>query len=507
MNFSWLTTQPHPQSFPIESKTCLRYNAPIMIKLFRDKRIQKKIYIGLASIVTLSFVVSGMLIGKDDKRSSTALAKFENRKIHVQEYLDSYRAVQKQAELMYGDKLNQVRSMINFKSEAWDRILLLEYAKKEHIHASDQEVVDWITQQPGFQKNGRFSDEFYKMYVEKMLRSTPRQFEEEIRQMLTVGKVYEKVKGNTGITDEHLKEAYKNEKSEKSIVYGILSADGFEDKTQVEDKDIEQLYQIAKDRLTSPEKTKLRYYFIPKESQEASKTALEDTQTGFDDLAQKYSLTPKETDFFSKKDSVADLTDAPQVMLFGFEKAAGESSGWIQTEKGTYKAKVLEKQAEKPLTLEEAKNELTRVMRHQKAAELAIAKMKEIKAKIKAPEDFEKVLKDENIEILTQNAYKPGTFVNGLWPSQGLEKSLNPLGENQISDAFEVPKGAAIVKVSKINGFDEKKYETDKTAFKEEQTSKKSQEEINKILENMRNKLQMNLEVMKEIFPTDSPTS
>jgi hypothetical protein len=65
-----------------------------MLKLLRDRGIQKKIYIGLATVVTISFIVSGILIGGDNGKTSSALGKLDKHKISVHEYLDSYRAVQ-----------------------------------------------------------------------------------------------------------------------------------------------------------------------------------------------------------------------------------------------------------------------------------------------------------------------------------------------------------------------------------------------------------------------------
>jgi hypothetical protein len=313
---------------------------------------------------------------------------------------------------MYGNKLDELRSRINFKGEAWDRILLLEHAKKEKIRASDKEVVDWVTKQEAFHKDGKFNKTYYDMYIERALRSTPRQFEEEIRQMLTLAKIQDKIKANLELSDDKLKELYREERTEKDLLYAVLPKDSFEASSQVTDGEIKQLYDLVKDKLTSPEDGH-------------------------------------------------------------------------------------------PLSFEESKEEVRKKVTSGKAAELAVKKLNEIKTRIKNPADFESVLKEEKLEVVPHEKYRKGTYPAGIWPSDGLEKSVAKLGENEISDVFEVPKGAMIAKVAKVHPFDEKKFEEEKKAFKDQIAVNRSQEGLQKLLEQLRGRLSINLELMKEIFPAE----
>lgn len=390
------------------------YNAPNMLKFLRHKGIQKRIYMGLAIAVVLTFVVSGVLISRDDPKAMSSLAKLNNHKISVQEYLASYQAVQRQAGWMYGDRLNEMRSRINFKGEAWDRILLLDYAKKEKVRVLDEEVVDWIRKQGGFQKDGKFNDEFYQMYVERGLRTTPRQFEEEVRQMLAIGKVQKKVQESVDLSDERLKELYKQERLEKDLVYGLLETAAFEAQVpDVKDTEVSKLYETVKD-------------------------TLKDEKDGH------------------------------------------------------------------PLTLEEAKERLTREIREGEARTLAVKKMGEVKAKIQSPADFETVLKAENIEPARIEKYKKGTYPSGIWPSENLQKAVEKLDKDGVSDVFDVPKGAMIVKVTATHEFDEKKFEEEKKDFREQMASQQGREKMEALLEGLRDKLSLNLELMKELFPADA---
>ena len=92
----------------------------------------------------------------------------------------------------------------------------------------------------------------------------------------------------------------------------------------------------------------------------------------------------------------------------------------------------------------------------------------------------------------------------GIWPSDGLQKAVEKLDKDGISDPFEVPKGAMLVKVTAVREFDDKKFEEEKKDFRDEMESRQATEKLNQLLEGLRSKLSMNLELMKELFPADA---
>jgi len=161
----------------------------------------------LAIAIIPPFALWGVFMGRGEK--SSFLGTIENSKISVKQYLDSYKAVQHQAMFLYGPQFESIKSIINFKGEAWDRLLLLDYAKKEKIRASDQEVVDWLAGQPVFARHGYFDMDFYKRYVTSALRTSTRDFEEEIRQILVISKIRERLRSQIHFTDEELKNIYE----------------------------------------------------------------------------------------------------------------------------------------------------------------------------------------------------------------------------------------------------------------------------------------------------------
>jgi len=380
-----------------------------MIKLFRNKQTQKRIYIVLAVAVVITFLVSGILVSKDS-HSSAALGKIDGKKISAQDYLASYKAVDHQAKLLFGDKYQQMHSMINFKGEAWDRLLLLDYAKKHNISATDDEVVRWIASQSVFSSQGHFDDRLYKLYLSQYLRIEAREFEEEARQFLTIVKINEKMQSNLSVSDQELRKWYDMENGERDIQYVTLPWKSEKNNIKVEEADLKQIFPLVKDRLTGPE--------------------------------------------------------------------------------------------HKTLSFEEAKEPLTAIILKQKARELAVKKLDDLKKKISG-QDFEKALIAEGLEVRKFNQLKKDSSVPELGPTATFQRYLSELKEGETSEVFPVLSGAALVKVLKISGADAKQFETDKETFRKTVRGKKSQEEEGRMLEKLRDKLQINLELMKEIFPEE----
>src|SRR3990167_7513817 len=103
-----------------------------MLKFLRNKKTQKKIYIGLALVIIPSFLFWGVMISEEGKQTNpnTALGRVENHSVSVQEYLKSYHAVQHQVALVYGEQAKTIARLIDFKAEAWDRLLLLDRSEE-----------------------------------------------------------------------------------------------------------------------------------------------------------------------------------------------------------------------------------------------------------------------------------------------------------------------------------------------------------------------------------------
>ena len=129
-------------------------------------------------------------------------------------------------------------------------------------------------------------------------------------------------------------------------------------------------------------------------------------------------------------------------------------------------------------------------------------KLDALKKKIEG-QDFEKILTAEGLKVQKFEKLKKGAYIPEMGPLDSFERSLSKVKEGEMSDAFSTPTGAALVKILKNSGSDANSFAKDKEEFKKKILGKKSQEEMGKLLEKLRNNLKINLEVMKQIFPDE----
>ncbi len=472
-----------------------------MLKFLRNKKNQKRIFLGMTLVILPPFLFWGVAMNdkEDGASASSTLGVIGNKKVSIKDYLGAYRAVQHEAAILYGSRAKEAAKVLNFRGRAWDRLLLLDHAGKEKVQVKDKEVTEWLISQPAFSHDGRFDKEFYNRYVNEAMRISPREFEEEIRQMLTLVKLQEKVESGVQVSDEELKKLYDEEHGVRDIRYAHLAGDAAKAELEVTDEELSKIYPLVKDRLTEPERVKIRYAAVPPDKTETMKEVIADSAV-LDEIAKKYGLKTQETAYFSKNDPMPEFGFSKPLLSAAFSLAVNSESGWIHTDKGVFKIQVVDKKEERVLPIEEAKSELRRVLGQQKAVEEALKKLSDLRKTVTQPSDLEKALADAKIEMrrlegFGKNSELPGV---GVLPDKAAEL-VAALTEGQVSEAMPVEGGAVLVQVEKRHGPDAQKFESDKKDFKERVIQKKSQEAMNALLEKLRNRLSMNLELMKKL--------
>ena len=91
-----------------------------------------------------------------------------------------------------GRQLSQPGAAAGLAQEAWRQLLLLHEADRLGVQVSDQELIDYIHNQPIFQKNGVYSPELYQSQMNTLqnaLHISPDAFETEIRNTLRIDTV------------------------------------------------------------------------------------------------------------------------------------------------------------------------------------------------------------------------------------------------------------------------------------------------------------------------------
>ena len=185
-----------------------------MLRLLRNKKTAKKIWIGLGIIILPAFVFWGFGGEMRDKDESKYLGSIAGKKITPQEFNDSLKAVRNTAIMRYGEEnLQAVEKALNLESQAWQRLALLGAAKRLKIKATDKEVIQQVESYPFFKRKGAFDNKTYADLLKYVFHTQARAFEEQTRQNIIISKLYDKITDGITIEDKEIREGYIQIKS------------------------------------------------------------------------------------------------------------------------------------------------------------------------------------------------------------------------------------------------------------------------------------------------------
>ncbi len=266
-----------------------------MLRILRNKKTAKKIWIGLAIIIIPAFALWGFGGAFRSREETAPAGKIFGRNISNIEFKDSLAAVKTMMIMRFGDKLAEVQKYLNLEAQAWERLILLAEANKRRITASDQDVIEDIENSPYFRLRGAFNNKLYNETLRYSLRIQPRIFEELTRQNIIIFKLYEQATDKVPLRDEEVRKEYAKANQEMSIYYAGSIISDFAAKIKPSDKEIGDFFAKnkamfkeppAKDKPAQPAripelieiKDKVKQAFIRKAAQDLASEKIKECQ-------------------------------------------------------------------------------------------------------------------------------------------------------------------------------------------------------------------------------------
>ena len=325
-----------------------------MLKLLRNRKTAKKIWIGLAIIIIPAFAFWGFGgAGGDSKEES--VGKIFGRNISSLEFKESLSGVKTLAIMQFGDRLPEVEKYLNLPAQAWERLILLHEAKARRISLKDKEVIDEIRNIPYFQDKNGFNNKLYQEVLRYVLRLQPRIFEEQTRQNLILAKLYQQITGGLKLSDEQIHEEYLKINQELKIDYISSLFSDFTKTINPSDKEIETYFAQNKPMFKEPPtkdkpayipelkeiKDRVKETLIQETARERAKNKIDECaqklkQTEFNQAAASCGLKTASTDFFKAGDTIKNLGEA-RIFWENAEKLKNNlPSGVISNDQGYY---------------------------------------------------------------------------------------------------------------------------------------------------------------------------
>ena len=190
-----------------------------MLKILRDKKTAKRIWVFLALIIIPSFAFWGLGCSPADKENNKPVGKIFGRKITNLQLKNALNATTTTAIMQYGDRFPEMQKYLNLEAQAWQRLILLAEAKKLSIDASSQEVAKLIENYPYFQYKGNFDNKTYPQTLENAFHLKPQEFEEQTRQNIIMSKLYKKITDDLSVNEEEIRKEYEKTNLEISVYY------------------------------------------------------------------------------------------------------------------------------------------------------------------------------------------------------------------------------------------------------------------------------------------------
>ena len=326
-----------------------------MLRILRNKKTAKKIWIGLAIIIIPAFALWGFGGASRDRQEASIAGKIFGKNISNLEFKNSLVAVKTSALMQYGDKLPEIEKYLNFQGQALTRLILLHEARMRRINVTDNEIVEAIQNAPSFQDKNGFSNRIYQEALRYGLRLQPRIFEEQTRQNITLAKLYHQITQNVKFSDDQIHQEYLNTNQELSIYYIASLFTDFTAKIKPTDQEIAAYFEKNKAMFKEPPtqdkptripeftevKDKIKDVLIIEESKKIAENKIKECveklkNTEFNQAAKSNGLKTGQTVFFKSNEQVKGLGAAEIFWNTAIKLKDKELSSIISNAQGYY---------------------------------------------------------------------------------------------------------------------------------------------------------------------------
>ncbi|MBI4972326.1 MAG: SurA N-terminal domain-containing protein [Candidatus Omnitrophica bacterium] len=157
----------------------------------------------------------------------------------------------------------QETNYAGLESQAWERLMLLAEAKKQKITANDTEVIQQLASLALFKDNqGNFDNTRYAQILRYYFRTSPRVFEEQLRQNLIIAKLYQQLTNGITLSEEEIKENYKKVNEEMRFDYIAAAPSDFAKEINVSEEEVKNYFSKNSLQFKQPLSFNIEYAIV-----------------------------------------------------------------------------------------------------------------------------------------------------------------------------------------------------------------------------------------------------
>ena len=436
------------------------------------------------------------------------IARVGDHYISSAEYQTAYSRMLENIRRQFGGAVpEELMRSLNVKEQALQSLiqqyLVVQGARELGLMATTEEVQRRILEMPVFQSDGKFDQKRYEFILRRQLGLTPDMFEQETFDAITTQKVQSFITGRATVTNDEIMTQHHLNLDRIKVAYVELDPRLFEDKVNGDEQALQTFYQNNQSRYMEPERREIAYVMLDRGELEKeihltegeiksyyddnaakftherqvraqhilfsiapdapenevekvraqAQKVLDEAKKGkdFGELAKKYSQDEAsakkggELGFFSSKQMDPAFSSA------AFALKPGEISDLVKTSYGFHIIKSEEVTEARTAPLEEVKGEIEKAIKSQGAQDLAYKQARNLRDLAYARKDIAKAALEMKMKIsdpvwITVSENQPDS---GPFPAP-VRSKLFKLGQDDISEMLEIPKGFVVAQVKSI---------------------------------------------------------
>jgi parvulin-like peptidyl-prolyl isomerase len=467
-----------------------------MLRKLHNKKVQKKIWIVLILFILPGFIIWGASSSIRSSKEDKSFVKIMGRKVSQQEFTDAMRSSELQLRMQFGEAYYQLQKFFDMNSLAWQRLFLLEEAKKRRFKVGDAELIAYIQSDPSFFSKGRFDKILYEQSIKYGLHMQARAFEEFVRQNLVIKKLTDEVTKEVKTDDDEIMEAYKKENEQISVLYLASLSSAFEKDFDPREEELKDYFSKNSLDFKLPTTYNLSYLSLSSKEQVKDLDERLEKKEPLENLAKIANVTIQETGWFSQQDPIPVIGWDQKTSNLLAQAEKGEYLPVLESEKNVYVLNLKDKRDPHTPQFEEVKDKIKDKFVKDKARTKANEKIQEceklIKEQLAAGQavDFEKISQETGLKSGTTDMFGFGSYVEGIGASDDLFTAGSNLKDGELSPVIEMPSGFYIIRLKERKNIDGEKFAKEKETFGKKILDQKKSEFFSKYLQELIQKYQ-----------------
>ncbi|MDP8259348.1 MAG: SurA N-terminal domain-containing protein [Candidatus Aadella gelida] len=462
----------------------------MVLNILRSKKVAKKVLLGLLILIVPAFVLWG--VGNLGE-GPPSVGKISGRTISARDLAESVQGIHAQLVFSYyGDfqalnRILQNRSLIN--NMAWERLILLDAARRDKIKTSDKDLLLFISQHPLFRRNGVFDKRVYDYILRNNLSMEPRTFENLVKENIQVADFRYRLLKDIDISDEDVFEEYKEKNDKVTLSYLLIDKDLFIDTLPASSGEAKKYYANHESEFYTNFKIEVDYMeFSYENSSEKSEIAqkmkplydrLRKDPDQFEALTQKNGAVYKTTSPFSYKEIVPGIT-----FLKAFRDAAfsiiavGDVAAPVVPESGNKgTVYVIRKTKDLPSAIKpfaDVKEEIEATLTEETRFVLAETKAAELSNAIIAESlSLEDAASSLGRTIEKTDSISTGSYIANIGPAKELVLKTSKGSAGTIVPPIKVKDGFVITRIEEVVPASKENFEKNKESLRANLISRK----------------------------------